>query len=47
MQPRGSMPHSQGFSNNPCPESNQPNQTISYELSLTLILLSFIFLVGR
>ena len=25
MEPGGSMPHSQGLSNNPCPETNQPN----------------------
>ena len=25
MEPGGSMPHSQGFSNNPYPEPNQPN----------------------
>ena len=27
MEPGGSMPHSQGLSNNPCPEPNQPNLT--------------------
>ena len=27
MEPRGSMPHSQGHSNNPCPEPNQPNSS--------------------
>ena len=25
MEPEGSMPHSQGLSNNPYPEPNQPN----------------------
>ena len=25
MEPGGSMPHSQGLSNNPYPELNQPN----------------------
>ena len=25
MEPGGSMPHSQRFSNNPYPEANQPN----------------------
>ena len=25
MEPGGSMPHSQGLSNNPCSKSNQPN----------------------
>ena len=25
MEPSGSMPHSQGISNNPYPEPNQPN----------------------
>ena len=25
MEPGGSMPHSQGLSNNPYPEPNQPN----------------------
>ena len=27
MEPRGSMPHSQGLSNNPYPEPNQPNSS--------------------
>ena len=27
MEPGGSMPHSQGLSNNPCPELNQPNSS--------------------
>ena len=28
MEPGGSMPHSQGLSNNPYPETNQPNPRI-------------------
>ena len=28
MEPGGSMPHSQGLSNNPYPEPNQPNYRI-------------------
>ena len=27
MEAKGSMPHSQGLSNNPYPEPNQPNST--------------------
>ena len=27
MEPGGSMQHSQGFSNNPYPESNEPNSS--------------------
>ena len=30
MEPGGSMPHSQGLSNNPYPEENQPNSSHWY-----------------
>ena len=30
MEPGGLMPHSQGLSNNPYPEANQPNYPHSY-----------------
>ena len=30
MEPGGSMPHSQGFSNNPYHELNQPNYEVPY-----------------
>ena len=40
MEPGGSMPHSQGLSNNPYPEPNQPNslslQILSSHLRLSL-----------
>ena len=29
MEPGGSMPHSQGLSNNPYPELNQPNLDVT------------------
>ena len=42
MKPGGSIPHSQGPSNNPYPESNQPNQLTPISLRSILILPSYL-----
>ena len=39
MEPGGSMQYSQGFSNNPYPEPNQPNSSYSKALSSRSILI--------
>ena len=39
MEPRGSIPHSQGLSNNPYTEPNQLNSSYRYPISLRYILI--------
>ena len=40
MEPEDSMPHSQGLSNNPYPEPNQPNSPQPNTSSRTILILS-------
>ena len=39
MEPGGSMPHSQGLSNNPYPELNQPNSSYLIPIYIKSILI--------
>ena len=38
MKPKGSMAHSQGPSNNPCPGPNQPNSSYSFKVHSNIVL---------
>ena len=40
IKPESRMPHSQGFSNNPCPELNQPNYSLTPISLRTILILS-------
>ena len=44
MEPGGSIPHSQGLSNNPYPESNQPNSLYRYLFHYNILLPSTVYL---